>query len=298
MSRRPPLVPAVLLSLSVAATSCSDVRDLDAPRTPASITVVDAAGTEHRMEGPAQRIISLVPSATLSLAALGAADLLVARTDYDTVQWAMDLPSVGGGILPSQELIVSLQPDLVIRFAGEQDVTTPAMLDQLGIRHIAIRPDRIEDIRASLRLMGAVTGHDEEAANLVRALDAALAQVHAEAAEHPPVRVAYVLGGTPPWVAGPGTYVHEVIEIAGGVNVFADLDRLYASVSPEEFVARNIDVIVTPSAASVPTGIPHGARVVEVGDLLELPGPGVADAARRLAEYLAAGETSGSGGGP
>ena len=136
----------------------------------------------------------------------------------------------------------------------------------------------------------AVSGRGAEADRLLQELDAQLVQVRDEAATRRPVRVAYVLGGTPPWVAGAGTYVHEVLEVAGGVNVFQDLGRLYASVSPEEFVAREIDVILTPVAASLPAGLPHGARVVEVGDLLELPGPDVGEVAYRVARILAGGD--------
>ena len=288
MPGRSPGLTTLLFALSVGA--CSDVPPPEASGAPGGFDVVDASGTVHHMEGPARRIISLVPSATLSLRAMGAGDLLVARTDYDTAGWTQHLPSVGGGLLPSHETLVALEPDLVIRFDGEQDVETPAVLDQLGIRHVSIRPDRIEDIREAITILGAVAGRASAADRLLRDLDAALLQVRDEAAGRDPVRVAYVLGGTPPWVAGPGTYVHEVLEVAGGVNVFQDLGRLYASVSPEEFVAREIDVILTPVATSLPAGLPHGARVVEVGDLLELPGPNVGAVARRVAQILAGGD--------
>jgi len=277
----------ILLPLVLAASGCSDTPRPDESRSFYGIEVIDAVGTVHHLERPARRVISLVPSATISLGALGAGDLLVARTDFDTVQWVQHLPSVGGGIQPSHEALVALEPDLVIRFAGEQDVETPAVLDQLGIRHVAIRPDRIADIRESLTILGAVTGHSGEADRLITQIDAALMMARAVAARSRPVRVAYVLGGTPPWVAGPGTYVHELLEVAGGVNVFADLSRLYASVSPEEFVARDIDLILTPQASSIPEGLHHGARVLVVGDLLELPGPDVGEVALELARLLA-----------
>jgi ABC-type Fe3+-hydroxamate transport system substrate-binding protein len=285
MAGRPPGLVASLLVLL--ASACSDAPPEDGSSVVGGFEVVDAAGTVHHMEGPARRIVSLVPSATLTLGAMGAGDLLVARTDYDTAQWVAHLPSVGGGLQPSHEALLAIQPDLVIRFAGEQDVETPAVLDQVGIRHIAIRPDRIADIRDATTLLGVVSGHGEEAAVLVDELDRTLAQVRAQAETRDTVRVAYVLGGTPPWVAGGGTFVDEVLEIAGGLNVFRDLGRLYASVSPEEFVARDIDVVLTTRATSLPVGLLTGVRVVEVGDLLELPGPDVGDVARRVAAILA-----------
>lgn len=254
--------------------------------TAAAVEFTDAAGRVHRMDTPATRVVSLVPSATETLDALGARGVLVGRTDFDAAPWARDLPSVGGGIQPSYETLISLEPDLVVRFAGEQDAETPGVLDRMGIRHVAIRPDGIDDVRDAILMLGLATGRSDRAEALVADLDARLQEVRRKAGSLPHPRVAYVLGGTPPWVAGPGTFVHEVLEAAGGTNVFADLDRLYAAVSPEELVVRELDLILTPAASSVPDWLARRAEVREVGDLLELPGPGVGAAAEEIARIL------------
>jgi iron complex transport system substrate-binding protein len=253
------------------------------------ISLSDADGRQVQLPGSAARVLSLVPSATQTLAALGAASLVVARTDHDTVSWAQALPSVGGGLQPSLEAIVAARPDLVVRFAGPQDTRTPAALDELGIPHVGIRPDRIADALDAIRVLGAATGRAAVADSLVRHLQAGLDSVRADAAGRAPVRVAYVLGGDPPWVAGPGTYIHELLELAGGENAFADLGSLYAAVSVEEFLARDIDLILTPDAGRLGTRVTEGPRVVEVGDALEFPGPGVVEAARAVAAILRAG---------
>jgi len=237
-------------------------------------------------------VLSLVPSATQTLAALGAAGLVVARTDHDTASWAQALPSVGGGLQPSLEAVVAARPDLVIRFAGPQDTRTPAALDQLGIPHVGIRPDRIADALDAIRLLGRATGRAAPADSLVRSLQAGLDSVRAAAAGRPRVRDAYVLGGDPPWVAGPGTYIQELIELAGGENVFADLGSLYAAVSVEEFLSRRVDLILTPDAGRLDARLAAGSRIAEVGDALEFPGPGVADAARTVAALLRGGSGS------
>jgi iron complex transport system substrate-binding protein len=250
---------------------------------------VDADGDTLHLDGPARRIVSLVPSATLTLDALGARDRLVARTDFDATPWAGELPSVGGGLEPSLEAIVAVQPDLVIRFGGPQDPRTPARLDEVGISHLAIRPDRIADVLEEIRVLGAVTGRDDEAGRLVGAIRDTLDAIRGRSADRVPVRVAYVLGGAPPWVAGPGTYIDELITLAGGVNVFADLGELYGSVSPEEFVAREIDVVMTPRGSRFDRHLVAGARFVEVGPAMELPGPGVTDAAREMERALRGG---------
>ncbi len=285
--------PVALVVLAVLA-GCGDPgardgtpsgRPDEAPAGP-PVTVTDAAGRTVHLSSPARRVVSLVPSATLTLDALGARDVLVGRTDFDTLTWAADVPSVGGGLEPSLEALVALEPDLVLRFAGEQDPTTPARLDELGVPHAAIRPDGIDDILASVRIVGALVGRGPAAEELASDLRARIDAVRSAHAGAPAPRVAYILGGTPPWVAGPGTYIDELIEVAGGVNVFSDLGALYASVSPEELVAREIDVILTHGTSGVPDRLRGRVPVVHVSDVLELPGPGVARAAEEVARLI------------
>ena len=286
--RPPPRAHTLMLLLGLAAVGCGPDADPDrSGAADAAIRVVDAAGREHLLEAPAARIVSLVPSATATLLAIGAGDRLVGRTDYDAPEdLPPGLPSVGGGLQPSIEALVALEPDLVIRFAGEQDPGTPARLEALGIRHVAIRPDRVEDVLAITRMLGALTGRERSADSLVARIERELAGVRASVADLPVRRVAYVLGGRPPWVVGPGTYIDEVIEIGGGKNVFADLRSLYAAVSPEELVARPADVILVPRASAHDASLTPGARVEEIGDLLEIPGPRVGEAARRVARLI------------
>lgn len=250
------------------------------------LDVTDAEGRRVHLSGPAQRIISLVPSATLTLQALGAQGQLVARTDFDSVAWARALPSVGGGLEPSLEAIIAARPDLVVRFGGPQDTRTPTRLDELGIPHLAIRPDRIADVLDAIRMLGAATGRGEAATSLTTEIGDTLAAIRARAADKSPVHVAYVLGGTPPWVAGPDTYIDELIRLVGGVNAFADLGQLYGSVSPEEFVAREIDVVMTPRGSRFERRLVPGARFVEAGPDMELPGPGVMHAALEMERAL------------
>ncbi|MDZ7778606.1 MAG: helical backbone metal receptor [Gemmatimonadota bacterium] len=251
-----------------------------------AIEVRDASGRTVRLADPATRVISLVPSATLTLRAIGAADHLVGRTDFDEGVGLDSLPSVGAGLEPSLEAIVSLRPDLVVRFAGDQDRRTPSRLDDLGIPHLAVRPDRIEDVLASIDMLGRVTGRSAAADSLVDQIRADLDRVGELVASRPPLEVAYVLGGTPPWVAGPGTYIHELIELAGGENVFADLDNLYQAVSPEEIRSRAIDVVLVSGTDVFDRTLAPDARIETVDESLEIPGPSLASSARRMAELL------------
>jgi ABC-type Fe3+-hydroxamate transport system substrate-binding protein len=259
---------------------------LDTAPSETAVTIVDAEARSVSLERPAARVVSLVPSATLTLDALGARALLVARTVFDTVRWAAGLPTVGGGLQPSLEAIVAVRPDLVVRFGGPQDPGTAARLDDVGIAHVAVRPDRVSDVLEMVDILGTLVGRDAAADSLVRELTAALDAVRRRAAGVEPVRVAYVLGGSPPWVAGPDTYIHELIEMSGGINVFADLGRLYGAVSPEVFLAKSIDVILSPDPGSLDPRIARHARVEAVSEGLELPGPNLADAAVEVARLL------------
>jgi len=286
MAARPPWRVVPFLLVAALSGACDPPAPPHDAQRPTVLSVVDAEGREVRLSGPADRIISLVPSATLTLQALGAGGLVVARTDFDTAPWAVDLPSVGGGIEPSMEAIVAARPDLVIRFAGPQDPRTPSRLTELGVPHLAIRPDRIADVLESIRVLGVVTGRSVAADSLATEIRDSLEAIRARAADKAPVRIAYVLGGTPPWVAGPDTYIDELIRLAGGINVFSDLDELYGAVSPEEFVARNIDVVMTPRGSLFERRLAPDARIVEAGPAMELPGPGVIEAARQMESAL------------
>lgn len=281
-----PRLALLLLVATLAALGCRDAtQDGRGEAAPPAAGVTDAAGREFGLDASPRRIISLVPSATEVLLALDVGERLVGRTDFDTASALAPLPSVGGGLGPSLEVIVSLRPDLVIRFAGEADRRTPSRLDELGIAHFAVQPDRLEDARAIIADLGRLTGRNSVADSILAEIDGRLERVAASVAGAAPVATAFLMDGTPPWAAGPGSFIGELITLAGGQNVFSDLDRRYAPVSAEEVVARGLDVVLTPMGAR-PGGVPAGVRLVEVSALTQLPGPRLGEAAEEIARAL------------
>jgi iron complex transport system substrate-binding protein len=289
MSRKSvrPWAAAGFLLLAGACGPVDSGAERDAEVTPTgSIHLIDASDAPLTLPAPARRVVSLVPSATETLRAMGRDDVLVGRTDYDTQPWAAHLPSVGGGLEPNLEAIVALEPDLVVRFAGEQDTRTPARLTELGIPVMSVRPDRIEDIFRTLQLLGTAIDDRHTADSLALSLRQGLEEAGSKARALPRLRVAYLLGGTPPWVAGPGTYIHEVVSLMGGDNVFADLELLYAAVSPEELRSRSIDVVLVSAQDGFDASLTPGARIEYVGAALEIPGPGVVEAAYLIGERI------------
>jgi iron complex transport system substrate-binding protein len=195
------------------------------------------------------------------------------------------LPSVGGGLDPNPEALLLLDPDLIIRFAQEQNLAGPDEIGDMGFPTFAVRLDHVADVRKMIQDLGAITGSEGRAGELIAEMEDALEEVRQRVSDRTPRRVAYVLGGNPPWVAGGDTYIHEILTAGGGENVFADLGAQYGPVSPEEFLVRSIDILVAPEGVETilpTTGIP----LVRVSPALELPGPDLARAIREVAEIL------------
>jgi ABC-type Fe3+-hydroxamate transport system substrate-binding protein len=256
--------------------ACADApADSRAEASPpdSAVVVVDAAGRSVRFDAPPTRILPLVPAVTTMLLAL---ELAAVR----------DLPSVGNGLLPDLERLLTLSPDLVVRFHGLQDQVTGPALDKRGIAHLGVRLDGIEDVRQTLLDLGRVTRREERAHALLAALDADLAEVRARVGGRPRVRAAYVLGGDPPYVAGPGTFLTELLDLAGADNVFADLDQLYAPVSVEELIVRRPDVIVVGRGTDLTARLRARARVLELSPDVESPSLRLGRSAREMAQGL------------
>ena len=260
-------------------------EQLESSRASYPFRLVDAAGARHTFDTAPQRIVSLVPSATEALLAMALADRLVGRTDYDRMPELTGLPSVGGGLQPNLEILVSLDLDLVIRFAGDSDLASAERMTDLGIPHFAVQPDGIEDVLTIIRDLGRITGASDAADTMLRGIRDALDDVARRVAELPKPRVAYILGGDPPRVAGPGTYIDELMALAGGHNVFDDLGPLYAPVSMEALLDRDLDLILLSSGLAPPPPLAHVPSAV-LPSSVEIPGPGLGQAARDIADLI------------
>ena len=285
-----PLLLLLIATLVVPLLGCGEGEPPPTPPAPEEgspypLTLRDDAGREVVLEEEPHRIISLVPAATGIFKALGEGGRLVGRTDYDLDPELSHLPSVGGGLHPSVEQLVALAPDLVVRFEGESDQATPAALDAAGIQHIAVRPDTIGDIRRMIGTLARITDAPEEGERLLTLMDGELDRVRRLVAEEPRVRVAFVLGGDPPWVVGRGTFLHELLEIAGGENVFGDVGPLYSPVSVEEVIRRAPPLLLAPDGARFPPGLTH-LPLRRVPTDVQAPGHGVGSSAVEVARVI------------
>lgn len=265
----------------------------------AAVSVVDDAGRTVALAAPARRVFSVIPSLTESVTAIDPG-VLVARTRFDRAPALAHLPSLGGTIQPNLEALAGLVPDLVITWADASQRAVGERVDALGIPVYRAEVQTIADVRDHLRRLGTLLGRAARAAALVDSLDLALESVAAAARGREPVDVYYSVWHDPPQTTGPGTFIDEVIEHAGGRNIFGDAGRSWPRVSIEAILRRDPDVLViarhAPDAAGAPwleapgwrelRAVREGRYLMVDGDLFNRPGPRVAEAARQLARFL------------
>ncbi|MDI3497358.1 ABC transporter substrate-binding protein [Archaeoglobus sp.] len=209
-------------------------------------------------EGNPQRIVSLAPSNTEILFAIGAGDRVVGVTDYcnyppEVVEKKEkgELVSIGGYTTINIEKVVSLKPDLVVATYGN-GIENIETLRRMGLTVIAFDPKSVEDVMKDIILIGVATGEKENATKLVQEMLERIEKVRESVKDKPKVRVAYILWYDPIWVSGKNTFIDEVIRLAGGENVF-NFDG-WRTVSVEDLIAANPDVIIVSSGSGMGGG--------------------------------------------
>lgn len=265
--------------------------------------VRDAAGGLHPTSTPPQRVISLVPSATELILALGAGDRLVARTRYDEQPELAALPSLGGGLDPNLEAVTALRPDLVVVTPDGDLRPTVGRLEALGVPVFSASSGTVEAFRELALTMGALLGGEAavRASALVDSLDAGLEGLRASAVGPRP-SVLYLVWHDPPMTTGPGGYLDDLIRAAGGRSTFDDQPIAWPTVSVEEIVRRNPDWVILAEGdpdsgerlrwiRGAPgwrelAAVREGRVAVVESALFNRPGPRMLEAARTLAGIL------------
>ena len=288
----------VLLSLFVA---CAPL-----PQEVASfpIEVTDQLGRVVKLDKIPERIISLAPSNTKVLFALGLADKVVGVTDYcNYPPEALEKPSIGGFSTPNIEEVIALSPDLILATSIHEKRIIP-QLEERGMTVFALNPKTLDEVLESIILVGEITGQDEEASQLVAEMRNRVKAVTDKTdnlAEAQRPRVFYVTWHDPLMTAGSGTLHDELIVKAGGINVARDLID-YADISLEAVIQANPEVIIAgvgmgsgedlpfefaktePRLGNVDARINHRVYSLSIG--LFHPAPGIVDALEKLAEFI------------
>jgi iron complex transport system substrate-binding protein len=218
-----------------------------------TITVVDDTGFVLSLSSYPERIVSLIPSNTEILFAIGAGDKVVGVTDYcdypyNFSAWieAGNMTSIGGTYNPTIEPIVALEPDLILAFGGSGgSLDAISKLRNLGYNVLTLHPKDANGVLADIQMVGRVTGREDEAATIVKTMSQRITAVIDEvksAIETPKV---YVEIWTDPYMTvGPNSWISSLITLAGGQNIFENATTLYPVVSSETIIQQNPDIMV------------------------------------------------------
>ncbi len=241
--------------------------------TPEFRELVDEAGRTVRIPQPVRRIVSLAPSLTETIYALGLQDRLVGDTDYcDYPPDAQKKHKVGGAINPSIEEIAALRPDLVLVAKSLNRLDTVHSLDSLGIPSYATDPHTVDQILTSTEKLADVLGAPEAGAALTRDLQRRLAELQQRIAPLPLRRVFFVVWREPLISVGKDTFIADALRHAGAVSI-VDSKQSWPQVNLEEVVKLQPDFLVFAESHSE-----SAARDLEA--LAELPGWRILDAVR------------------
>ena len=257
---------------------------------------------------PRARIVSLVPALTEMFFAIGAGPQVVGVGSFDTYPAEIkSLPRVGALLDPDTERILSLKPTLVATYGSQAELQT--QFARAGIQSYVYRHGGIATIFQTLRELGDATGRRPQADGVVRGLQTQLDSVRTRVKGRPQPRVLLVIGRQPKtlreiYVSGGRGFLHEMLDAAGGRNVFADLARESVQPSHETLIARAPDVIVELQAEGMfqPSDIAADKAVwsalsslpavrnrqvhVLTGQYLVVPGPRFVQATETLARTL------------
>ena len=242
LRRSSPLLFALAFT-AVASCSGSDSR----ARTSASTadTTRDDFGVPIAFNTRPRRIVSLNPATTELLFAIGAGDRVVGRTHWDN--WppaALAVRDLGDGIRPNVEAILGVRPDLVLLYASQDDRLAAAQLRQAGIATVSFKGDRIADFRRITMIIGRIVGNEPQARQLVDTVDRTLARVAAETRSLPRPKVFLHAWNKPIITLGGGSFVTELLNIAGGHNIYDSIPAPSATVAIEDIVQRDPDVVL------------------------------------------------------
>jgi len=256
-----------------------------------------------------RRIISVIPAATEILFAIGAGPQVVGVGSFDTFPPEVNrLPKVGALLDPDVERILSLKPDLVVVYASQSDLKQ--QLQRAGIGMYEYKHAGLADVTSTIRALGDVTGYAPRASELAASIDRDLEQIRTSVRGRPAPRTLLVFGHERGalrgiYASGGVGFLDDMLEIAGGVNVFADVSQQAVQASTEQIIARRPEVILEIRASN--SALPPADRTAEAGvwnalasvpavrsrrvmflvdDRLVIPGPRVAEGTRLMAQAL------------
>lgn len=273
--------------------------------TQAAIVMTDGLGRQVSLDAPAEKIVSLAPSNTEILFAIGAGPQMIGRDSFSNYPpEALELADIGGVRSTNLEEITRLQPDLVLA----AKINAPELissLEELGLTvYYLDNPHDMEGLFTNLQIVAELTGRQAETEELVESLRQRVEKAKSVADSVPErPKVFYELDGTDPakpWTSGPDTFIDMLIDMAGGQNIGAVLSSEWAQISQEELIVQNPDIIllgdaaygVTPESVAERPGwaaikaVQEGRILPFNDDLVSRPGPRLVEALEELVKVL------------
>jgi len=282
---------AAVLSVVLILTACTSPLE-----TPTQY-VVDDLGRLVTLNRTPQRIISLAPSNTEILFALGLGNRVVGVTSYcDYPPEAQDKEKVGDYYAPDIERIIALQPDLILATDFHRFDLIPA-LEQQGLTVFAVAPQTLDDVLESIDKIGEITGNEAEASELVNGMRSKIADIaeQTKGLDQKP-GVFYMTWQDPMWTVGRNTWIDDLINMAGGVNIFSQNFEGGAMVQIEWVILLNPEITISSqwsydwalnATELASTNASQTGRIYTFDDnLIQRPGPRLIEGLEWLAHFI------------
>lgn len=280
--RTTPLLIAALIAALIALSACKPGSGH------AATALTDDFGDTVVVSSSPKRVVSLNPTTTEIAFAMGAGDRLVGRTHWDFYPPAVkSVPDMGSGIRPNVEAVLGARPDLVLLYASNDNRPAAARFRAAGVKTLSLKVDHISDFHRATRLIGLLLGDSGRAATVSDSVARTLDRVRQATASLPRPTVFWHIWDAPLITIGHGSYLDELITIAGGTNVYGDMAAASPTIGLEDVLQRNPRYIITgPEGAAKIKSDPRwsAAPAVKGGRVLVVDTALVGSPATRLGE--------------
>ncbi|AST56938.1 iron ABC transporter substrate-binding protein [Thermoanaerobacterium thermosaccharolyticum] len=249
----------IIAVLSLSLVSCSQktqektATNDNITKTEVKVTfplkITDFMGRQVTIKKEPKRIVSLSPSTTELIYAIGAGKDVVGVTNYDDYPPEVkSVAKVGGYEGPNIEAILAQKPDIVFasNLSGKDQMET---IKKSGIPVVVLEAQNINQIYDSIKILGEITGNVEKGNEIISSMKDKIKEINDKVKDLPKVNVFYVVDTNGNWTAGKGTFIDELITLAGGNNVASDANG-WAQYSMEKLMQKNPDVIITSQHAT------------------------------------------------
>ncbi len=279
-------------------SGCSSPSTIEAPEEQsvevedAVLSIEDDFGNIISFDNPPERVISLAPSNTEILFAIGTGNKVVGVTSYDDYpEEVLDIEKIGDFNGINLERIIELEPDLVINY-GDGVTEENERLLEAGIQIAGFEPESLQEVYYTILRIGTITGQKQEAIDLVEDMGSKEVELTEKIEGLDKKTVFYEIWHEPLMAAGPGSFIDELIILAGGENVAADADGEYPQFDLEQLIERNPQVYITandlPEKTADSIKVRPGYSEIDAikndrvylldGNIMSRPGPRIIDA--------------------